>query len=69
MYFIYEMKNDKKVLGIFKINLFNYSYFNKVIFTNEERYIKLLDVGSIFNNLIICFCFGIIHKMIFLFYL
>jgi hypothetical protein len=53
LYFIYEMKNDQRVLGIFKINLFNYSYFNKVIFTNEERYIKLLDVGSIFNNLLL----------------
>jgi hypothetical protein len=53
LYFIYEIKNDEKVLGIFKINLFNYSYFNKVIFTNEERYIKLLDIGSIFNNLLL----------------
>jgi hypothetical protein len=53
LYFIYEMKNDQRVLGIFKINLFSYSYFNKVIFTNEERCIKLLDIGNIFNNLLL----------------
>jgi len=53
LYFIYEMKNNQKVLGIFKINLFNYSYFNKVIFTNEERYIKFLDIDRIFNNLLL----------------
>jgi uncharacterized protein YqkB len=53
LYFIYKFVNDEKALGIMKINILNNSYFNKVIFTNEERKIKFLDSTNLFKNLLL----------------
>lgn len=53
LYFIYRLVNDEKALGIIKVNILNYSCFNKVIFTKEERSIKFLDATNLFKNLLL----------------
>ncbi len=51
LYLVYQLLNDNNFIGIIKLNIMDFSFFNKVIFTNKD--LNFLDLENIFKNLIL----------------